>query len=89
MKFALERKDLNPATLVANSDWSETDKEVHNGIVLAADIAHNIATSSAMVFISEYTESFRTYRAAIHIFVEHPSHIPVLTGIYCFNEYSS
>ena len=89
MKFKLERVDLYPATLVANSDGSETDEEVHNGIVLAADVAHNIATSSAMVFIPEYTKSFRTYRAMIHVFVEHPSHIPVLAGIYGFDEYSS
>ena len=69
MKFALERVDLSPATLIANSDGPETDEEIHNGIVLAADVANNIATSSAMVFIAEYTKSFRTYRAAIHIFV--------------------
>ncbi len=37
----------------------------------------------------KYTKSFRTYRAMIHVFVEHPSHIPVLAGIYGFDEYSS
>jgi len=52
MKFALKRADLYPATLVANSDGSETDEEIHNGIILAADVANNIATSSAMVFFS-------------------------------------
>ena len=52
MKFALERVDLSPATLIANFDGPETDEEIHNGIVLAADVANNIATSSAMVFFS-------------------------------------
>jgi hypothetical protein len=50
MKSLFEKVDLSPATLIANPHGSETDEKIHNGIVLATIVAHNIATSSAMVF---------------------------------------
>ena len=52
--------------MVANSDGSETDKEVHSGIALAAGIANNIATSSAMVF-KTYMHTYIPQEILMHI----------------------